>query len=96
MLARWLYISRGRYELDADDVLHAPGQPPIPAASVTAVDDERWDKKGVAYITAGGEGRGRRVKLDDFVYQSGPIRRIHDRLKYLLQNPAADASRPAD
>ena len=88
LLARWLYISRGKFELDAGDVLHAPGHPPIPASDVTQIDDERWDKKGVAYLTADVGGGARRVKLDDFVYESGPMRRIHDRLAHLMKHPA--------
>lgn len=85
MLVRWLYISRGEIRLDADDTLHAPGFPPIPASAVKAIDDDLWHRKGIAWVKyelPGGESGS--VRLDDFVYERPPIDAIHDRLAYRL------------
>ena len=85
MLIRWLYISRGEIRIDDDDTLHAPGHPPIPAAAVTAIDDDLWDRKGIAYVEyelpGGASGT---VRLDDFVYERPPVDAIHDRLAHRL------------
>ena len=98
LLARWLYISRGRVRLDADDTLHVPGHPPIPASSVTEIDDTRWDRKGITYVgfdrNPGGGATGGKVKLDDFVYEGRPIKHVHDRLLYLLQTRGGDVESP--
>lgn len=83
LLVRWLYISRGRIRLDEGDVLHLPGHPPIPASSVTKVDDRLWDRKGISRISYRADGRDGTAKLDDFVYERKPIDAIHDRLLYL-------------
>lgn len=84
LMARWWYKSRGRVRLDASDTLHLPGREPIPLSSMTALDDTMWERKGIAHVeykTAEGETRAR---LDDFVYERGPIDKIHDRLKHVL------------
>ena len=92
LLARWLYISRGRIRLDADDTLHVPGEEPIPAASVTEIDDTRWDRKGITHVAFDrGGGDAGRVKLDDFVYEGRPVKHIHDRLVYRLETRDEDA-----
>ena len=84
LLARWLRISRGEIRLDEDDTLHAPGHPPIPADRITAIDDGRWDRKGISHVAYDlADGRAGSVKLDDFVYDRGPVDRIHDRLVHL-------------
>ena len=88
LLARWLYISRGRLRLDESDTLHAPGHPPIPASAVTEVDDTTWDRKGISRVAYAAGGRTGRVKLDDFVYEAGPVRRIHDRLVHVIEQDA--------
>lgn len=85
LMGRWWYISRGEVRLDASDTLHVPGREPIPLASINAVDDTLWERKGISYVQySGPEGQGR-AKLDDFVYERGPIDKIHDRLKHLVQ-----------
>ncbi|MDB5297040.1 MAG: hypothetical protein JWO31_3023 [Phycisphaerales bacterium] len=74
--------SRGRYRL-ADDVLHAPGHPPVPLDAIRTIDKTRWDRKGIAYLgyeldaptPAGRVTRGT-VKLDDALYQQGPTTAI--------------------
>lgn len=84
LMARWWYRSRGRVRLDPHDTLHVPGRDPIPLASMTSMDDSLWERKGITsidYTTSDGE---RRVRLDDFVYQRGPIDKIHDRLRHLI------------
>ena len=97
LLIWWLRRSRGEIRLDADDVLHFPGHPPIPASAITEIDDELWDRKGIGGILYDVEGRRGKVKLDDFVYDREPIDKIHDRLVYLVTGevPAAPAA-PGD
>lgn len=84
LLGRWLYISRGEIRLDENDTLHVPGHAPIPFDQIRWMDDDRWDRKGIAIVHCGGEGREDSVKLDDFVYERGPVDMIHDRLRHLL------------
>ena len=86
LLARWLYISRGRVRLDGQDTLHVPGEEPIPADAITEIDDTRWDRKGMSYVRFERGGEEGRVKLDDFVYDGRPVKHIHDRLVYLLES----------
>ena len=92
LLARWLYISRGEVRLTNDDVLHAPGHPPLSPADIEEIDDASWDRKGISTIyyddRAGNVGR---VKLDDFIYDRKPIDAIHDRLLYLKTGEVRDS-----
>jgi hypothetical protein len=73
--------SRGQYRL-ADDVLYAPGHPPVPLDAVREIDKTKWDKKGIAYIgyeiesAAGGPSQAGRVKLDDALYEQQPTTAI--------------------
>jgi len=71
--------SRGEIRLE-NDVLHAPGHPPIPVPSITGVDSRLWKKKGIAFVTYSDAGKSRTVRLDDFIYQQKPIDAIYDRL----------------
>ncbi len=81
LLVRALYVSRGEYRLEAG-VLHVPGHPPIPLASITAVDRKLWDRKGILYFEYRLEdGAAGRVKLDDFVYARGPTDAIVEQIK---------------
>src|SRR5687768_5541148 len=43
------YRSRGAYRL-AGDTLHVPGHPPIPLERIEALDKEKWQKKGIAFV----------------------------------------------
>ena len=94
LLAAWvLYSARGQLQLDADDVLHVPGLPPVPLSAVTAVDRGKWDRKGIALVDYQlPDGPAGRLKLDDFLYQREPTDRIFDRVMAAVETPAvADA-----
>ena len=83
-LVRWLYISRGTIRLDGSDTLHAPGHPAVPVSTITEINDDLWERKGISYISyEGAEGTAGEIKLDDFVYERKPIDQIHDRLRHL-------------
>jgi hypothetical protein len=90
LLIRWLYISRGEIKLDGNDVLHAPGHPAVPVNRVKDVDSSQWDRKGIAYIHYDVDGKSSTIKLDDFVYDRGPIDAIYERLKFLKSQPTTD------
>ena len=84
LLYRWLKISRGEYRLDANDVLHAPGHPPVAASDIREINDERWARKGISEISyAGTDGADATITLDDFVYDAEEIHHIHDRLVHV-------------
>ena len=83
LLVYWLRASRGTVRLDEQDVLHVPGHPPVPAASIGEIDDDLWDRKGISYLYYDADGQSGRIKLDDFVYERGPIEKIHNRLVHL-------------
>jgi hypothetical protein len=90
LLVRWLRMSRGEIRLEADDTLHAPDHPPVPASAVTDVDDARWDRKGISFISYElPDGTQDVIKLDDFVYERGPVDAIHDRLVHLRDQASA-------
>ena len=76
------FFREGKGELRlADDTLHAPGHPPVPIAAIGRVNDQKWDRKGVAvfdYRLA--DGTAGRVKIDDFVFDRPPTDAIHDEL----------------
>jgi hypothetical protein len=85
LLGLYLFViflreSKGELRLE-NDTLHAPRHPPIPIASITGVNDVRWEHKGVAlfdYKLA--DGTVGRVKVDDFVFDRPPTDAIHDEL----------------
>jgi hypothetical protein len=82
----FLYRSRGSYRLTADDVLHVPGHPPVPASAVTELDKSRFDKKGIVYVKyalpdATGAAATGSITLDDFVYDQEPTDQIIDRIE---------------
>lgn len=80
LLVRFLREGRGELRLE-NDTLHAPLHPPIPIASITGVNNVRWEHKGVAifdYKLA--DGTTGRVKIDDFVFDRPPTDAIHDEL----------------
>ncbi len=73
--------SRGEYRLTTDDVLHAPGHPPVPMASITDIDRKAWDRKGIANIGYDMGHTGGTIRLDDFVYQRVPTDLIFERIE---------------
>jgi hypothetical protein len=76
---RGLYGTRGEYRLSGN-TLHVPGHPPVPLDAVRAIDQTKWDRKGIAYIDYELNGKTGRLKLDDFMYQREPTDQIHDRI----------------
>lgn len=85
LLIFWLKRSRGEIRLE-DDVLTAPGCPPVPLEKIDELDRTLWDKKGIAfaYYDLGGGNEGK-IRLDDFIYQAQPIRLIVAEIQALLK-----------
>lgn len=80
LLFKFLKESRGELKLE-NDVIHVPGHPPVPIGSITAVNNVRWEKKGIAlfeYRLA--DGTSGRFKIDDFVFVRPPTDAIHDEI----------------
>jgi hypothetical protein len=80
LLFKFLRESRGELKLDGD-VIYVPGHPPVPIPSITAVNNVRWEKKGIAifdYRLA--DGTSGRFKIDDFVFVRPPTDAIHDEI----------------
>jgi hypothetical protein len=81
-----LYNSRGEIRMEGDTI-HAPGHPPVPLDAITALDRSRWDRKGIAYVSYEAAGSPpRNLKLDDFVYERGPIDQIYERVEKSLSS----------
>jgi hypothetical protein len=76
---RGLYGTRGEYRFSGN-TLHVPGHPPVPLDAIRAIDQSKWDRKGIAYIDYELNGKTGRLKLDDFMYQREPTDQIHDRI----------------
>jgi hypothetical protein len=92
-LIRMLYISRGAIRLK-DDVITAPGHPPIRFTDIRELDKRQWDRKGIAIVKYEVAGRAGSLTLDDFVYEQVPTDKIYDRILAYVAPPAAVASEP--
>ena len=79
IVLRGLYGTRGEYRLSGN-TLHVPGHPPVPLDAIRAIDQSKWDRKGIVYIDYELNGTTGRLKLDDFMYQREPTDQIHDRI----------------
>lgn len=91
MLVMVLRKSRGEIRMD-NEMLHAPGHPPVPFSAITALDARQWDRKGIAYVDYELSGAKGRILLDDFVYEREPIDAIYDAISRYLQEDAGDES----
>ncbi len=91
LLIRAHLTTRGQYQLTADDTLHVPGHPPVPVDAIREIDEAKWDRKGIAYITYELNGKTAKIKLDDFAYLQDPTDAIHDRLVAAISPPATEA-----
>jgi hypothetical protein len=90
-LIRMLYASRGEVRLK-DEVIMAPGHPPIPFSAIRELDKRQWDRKGIAIVRYEVDGRPRILTLDDFVYEQDPIDAIYDRVLKYVAPPSAMAT----
>jgi hypothetical protein len=88
------YSSRGQYRFTGD-TLHVPGHPPVSIDAIRAIDESKWDRKGIAYIDYDVNGTRGRLKLDDYAYEREPTDQIHDRiLAAVTPVEARDAGSP--
>ena len=95
-LVGWaFYSSRGEYRLSGD-TLHAPGHPPIAMGDIRAIDQTKWDRKGIAYIEYEARGTTGRLKLDDYLYERGPTDQIYDRILATVAPEEVAAEAPTD
>lgn len=65
-LWRWLSVAGKRYRLDDDGTLHAPGEPPIPAAEIADIEMDKWMSKSIATVKT---TQGRAILLDDYKFR---------------------------
>ena len=86
LLGLWLHKSRGVIRLE-NGLLTVPGHPPVPLASIDELDKGLWEKKGIAtiYYSLPGKITGK-VRLDDFIYEAGPVREIVKQVEAELQS----------
>lgn len=80
LLVRALHNSRGEYRLSGTK-LSAPGHPTIDLNEIEEVDNNLWDRKGIAWIkykTA--DGQTGEMRLDDFLYDRPPTDAIYERV----------------
>lgn len=82
--------TRGEYRLSGD-TLHVPGHPPVPLDAIRAIDQSKWDRKGIAFIDYELNGKAGRLKLDDYMYQREPTDQIHDRIVAAVAPESATA-----
>jgi hypothetical protein len=95
VLFRTFHTSRGEYRLSGG-TLHVPGHPPVPMDAIRAIDESKWDRKGIAYIDYDVNGTTGRLKLDDYVYQRDPTDQIHDRILAAVAPEETGETSPAD
>jgi hypothetical protein len=91
------YRGRGEYRLSGT-ILHVPGHPPVPFDAIRAIDQTKWERKGIAYIEYEVEGKPGRLKLDDFIYEREPTDKIYDRILAAVapDEAKANAAAPAE
>jgi len=80
LLIRALHNSRGAYRLSGTK-LSIPGHPTIDFSEIEAVNNDLWDRKGIAWVryrTAGGQSG--EMRLDDFLYDRPPTDAIYERI----------------
>jgi hypothetical protein len=87
------HSSRGQYRFTVD-TLHVPGHPPVPIDAIRAIDESKWDRKGIAYIDYEVNGATGRIKLDDYAYERTPTDQIHDRILAAVAPEEAQTSAP--
>lgn len=83
--------SRGEIRMSGSTV-YVPGHPPIPLESITAVDNRRWQKKGIAVVEYSLPGKETsKFTLDDFIYRREPLDEIYDAILAYVA-PAEESS----
>lgn len=93
MVVWTLYRSRGKYRLEGG-ALTAPGHPPVPLDHIQALDQSRWDRKGIAVVEySGPDGKAGKITLDDFVYERDGTDAIVKRIEQSLAGPAKTGAR---
>jgi hypothetical protein len=84
----WLRRSRGAFHLN-NDILEAPGHPPVPLRMITRLDSGAWDRKGIAFVMYNlGNGSEGKIVLDDFIYDRKPIDAIYEHIKQAILQKA--------
>lgn len=91
LLARCLSQSRGTLRLE-EDVLHVPGHPAVPVADIRSIDNESWEKKGIAVVSYETAGRRGTLKLDDYHYDRDPTDKIQKIITERLEPKKAVAA----
>jgi len=90
-----------------DDVLYAPGHPPVPLDAIREIDKTKWEKKGIVYLdyelegAEGTKGQSGTIVLDDFVYDQDPTDTIVKSIEAELvpaagEPPTDDARKPSE
>ena len=87
-----LYRSRGSYRL-ANNILQAPGHPPVPLEAIRSIDKTDWDRKGIAHVNYElANGAKGTVTLDDFIYDRPPTDEIFRRIEVYTGTAETDGT----
>ena len=93
----WKFIaSLSRWIAMDDRGLSASGGKQVPFESIRGVDWSRWKTKGIAVVRYDDAGRERKLVLDDWKYETQPIKDMATRLQDEYPDPAAQTPPPAD
>ena len=75
-----LHNSRGEYRLSGTK-LSVPGHPTIDFSDIQSVNNDLWDRKGIAWVKyQTPQGQLGEMRLDDFIYDRPPTDAIYDRI----------------
>ncbi len=70
--------SRGTFTLD-QNILTAPGHPPVPIEQIKSIDGKLWRKKGIAFLNYDQiEGKSGQIRLDAFIYDPKPMDDLYE------------------
>ena len=90
-----LAASKRWIKADDDGLSTHKGQQ-VPFAAITEMNEKRWDDKGIAVVFYNNpQGIRQRLVLDEFNYETQPIRDMHAKVKALL-NPGQAAEQAAE
>ena len=93
----WKFIvSLNRWIAMDERGLSASGGKQVPYESIRGVDWSRWKTKGIAVVRYDDGGKERRLVLDDWKYETQPIKDMATRLRDEYPDPAVSAPPPPE
>lgn len=89
-------MSTGRW-IEADEQgLRTKNGKQTDYASITSIDQSRWDSKGIAVVHYENNGQAGHITLDDWKFEREPTRQIYDAIRQRMPNDDSEAPDESD